>query len=208
MTSSEHSIFTIGHSTHGVDRFLDLLTQHGIQVVVDVRSAPYSRYNPQYNQIALEASLKNQGIRYLFLGKELGARSEDPSCYVGGRVQYSRIAQTECFRSGIERVKKGSQSYRIALMCSEKEPLECHRTLLVSRVLSEEGMSVLHIHADGQLEEHGTAMDRLLELTSIPGQDLFRTRRELLEEALAKQESVVAYVDENLATGSVREEVP
>jgi uncharacterized protein (DUF488 family) len=208
MTSPEHSIFTIGHSTHGADRFLDLLIQHGIQVVVDVRSAPYSRYNPQYNQIALEASLKNQGIRYLFLGKELGARSEDPGCYVGGRVQYSRIAQTESFRSGIERVKKGSQSYRIALMCSEKEPLECHRTLLVSRVLSEEGMSVRHIHADGHLEEHDKAMNRLLELTSIPGQDLFRTRGELLEEALAKQESVVAYVDENLATGSVREEAP
>jgi uncharacterized protein (DUF488 family) len=185
-----------------------LLTQHQIQVVVDVRSSPYSRYNPQYNQSALEASLKNHGIRYLFLGKELGARSEDPGCYVGGRVQYRRIAQTESFRSGIERVKKGSQSYRIALMCSEKEPLDCHRTLLVSRVLSEEGMSVRHIHADGSLEEHDKAMDRLMELTSIPGQDLFRTRGELLEEALAKQESVVAYVDENLAAGLVREEAP
>jgi uncharacterized protein (DUF488 family) len=93
-------------------------------------------------------------------------------------------------------------------MCSEKEPLDCHRTLLVSRVLSEEGMSVRHIHADGSLEEHDKAMDRLMELTSIPGQDLFRTHGELLEEALAKQESVVAYVDENLAAGLVREEAP
>jgi uncharacterized protein (DUF488 family) len=208
MNDVAHSIFTIGHSTHGLDRFLELLIQHEIQVVVDVRSAPYSRYNPQYNQTALEAFLKNYGIRYLFLGKELGARPEDPGCYVGGRVQYRRIAQTESFRSGIKRAKKGAQSYRIALMCSEKEPLECHRTLLVSRVLSEEGMSVRHIHADGQLEDHDKAMDRLMELTSIPGQDFFHSRSELLEEALTRQEKVVAYVDENLAPGVVMEDTP
>jgi uncharacterized protein (DUF488 family) len=203
-----NTIFTIGHSTHPLDHFLGLLTKNHIQVLVDVRSTPYSRFNPQYNQAPLEESLKKHGIRYLFLGKELGARSDDPACYIDGRVQYRFIAQTDSFREGIDRVKKGSQGYRIALMCSEKEPLDCHRTLLVSRVLSEEGMSVRHIHADGSLEEHDKAMDRLMELTSIPGQDLFRTHGELLEEALAKQESVVAYVDENLAAGLVREEAP
>jgi uncharacterized protein (DUF488 family) len=93
-------------------------------------------------------------------------------------------------------------------MCSEKEPLECHRTLLVSRILSEEGLKVHHIHADGRLENHAEAMDRLLEITSTPGQDLFRTRAELLEEALTRQENQVAYVDEQLASGVVREDAP
>jgi uncharacterized protein (DUF488 family) len=203
-----NTIFTIGHSTHQLDHFLVLLTKNKIQVLVDVRSTPFSRFNPQYNQSPLEESLKKNEIRYLFLGKELGARSSDPACYIDGRVQYGRIAQTDIFRAGIDRVIKGSLSYRIALMCSEKEPLECHRTLLVSRILSEEGLKVHHIHADGRLENHAEAMDRLLEITSTPGQDLFRTRAELLEEALTRQENQVAYVDEQLASGVVREDAP
>lgn len=199
MTATPNPIFTIGHSTHSLDRFIALLKQHGVTAVADVRSAPYSRFNPQFNKAELERSLKAEGIRYVFLGRELGARSDDPACYDKGRVQYARLARTEAFRQGIERLKHGAAEHRIACMCAEKEPLECHRTLLVARALDAEGIEVAHIHADGRLETHTAAMDRLLDLTGLPRDDLFRSRADLVAEALARQEEQVAYVDAKLA---------
>lgn len=194
------TVFTVGHSTHPIEAFIALLKQHGITALADVRSAPYSRFNSQFNKDALERALKEQGIKYVFVGKELGARSEDSSCYKNGRVRYPLLARTALFRQGIERVLKGSQDYRIALMCAEKEPLECHRTLLVARALDDMGVPIRHILADGRLEPHGEAMLRLLDLVGLPREDLFRTREELLADALARQEEKVAYVDEKLAT--------
>ncbi|ODU50159.1 MAG: hypothetical protein ABS92_03910 [Thiobacillus sp. SCN 63-374] len=194
------TVFTVGHSTHPIEAFIALLKQHGITALADVRSAPYSRFNAQFNKDALERVLKEQGIKYVFVGKELGARSEDPSCYKNGRVRYPLLARTALFRQGIERVLKGSQDYRIALMCAEKEPLECHRTLLVARALDDMGVPIQHILADGHLEPHGEAMLRLLDLVGLPREDLFRSREELLADALARQEEKVAYVDEKLAT--------
>ena len=192
-------VVTIGHSTHSLEAFLALLQKHGVTAIADVRSAPFSRFNPQFNKDALERSLKAVGIKYVFLGRELGARSDDPSCYENGRVQYGRLARTELFRSGIERVIRGAQEQRIALMCAEKEPLECHRTLLVARALDEQGIAVAHILSDGRLETHRDAMERLLDVTGLPHEDLFRSREDLLAQALARQEVKVAYVDEKLA---------
>lgn len=194
------TVFTVGHSTHSIEAFIALLKQHGITALTDVRSAPYSRFNAQFNKGALERALKEQGIKYVFVGKELGARSEDPSCYKNGRVRYPLLARTALFRQGIDRVLKGSQDYRIALMCAEKEPLECHRTLLVARALDDMGVPIQHILADGRLEHHGEAMLRLLDLVGLPREDLFRSREEILADALARQEEKVAYVDEKLAT--------
>ncbi len=196
---STDSAFTIGHSNHSIERFVALLRQHGVTALVDVRSAPYSRFHPQFGGKALEGALRENGIAYVFLGKELGARSQDPSCYENGRVQYGRLAKTSLFRQGIERVKKGINSQRIALMCAEKEPLECHRTLLVSRALEREGVSVAHIHADSHVESHRDAMVRLLGLVGLPATDLFNSQDELIEKACAKQEERVAYVDEQSA---------
>lgn len=199
MSETGYPILTIGHSTHPLGRFIALLKQHGVTAVADVRSAPYSRFNPQFNKAELERSLKAEGIRYVFLGRELGARSDDPACYANGRVQYARLARTEAFRQGIERLRHGAAEHRIACMCAEKEPLECHRALLVARALDAEGIEVAHIHADGRLESHAAAMDRLLDLTGVPSHDLFRSRAELVAEALARQEEQVAYVDATLA---------
>lgn len=126
------NVLTIGHSNHPIERFIGLLKQDGVTAVADVRSAPFSRHNPQFNKDSLQQSLSEAGIAYIFLGKELGARSNDRSCYEDGRVQYERLARTDLFLDGIERVRKGAEQYRIALMCAEKEPLECHRTLLVA----------------------------------------------------------------------------
>lgn len=208
MSATPHPVFTIGHSTHSAEAFLALLRQHGVEALADVRSSPFSRFNPQFNREALEQSLKANGIRYVILGKELGARSEDRSCYLDGRVQYARLAQTPLFQSGLDRVLQGAAKYRVALMCAEKEPLECHRTLLVAKALAVRGQPVLHIHADGHLETHEAAMERLLDVTGLPKEDLFRSKEELLAEALARQEQQVAYVDEVQAPMTLREDSP
>lgn len=192
-------VFSIGHSNHSIEMFIDLLNLHGITAIADVRSAPYSRFNPQFNKDELARSLKTARIQYVFLGHELGARSDDPACYEKGRVRYSLLAQTTLFKCGIDRVVLGAQQYRVALMCAEREPLECHRTLLVSRALVEEGLSVMHIHADGGLEAHGIAMQRLLDLVGLPREDLFRSNDDLLADALERQEARIAYVDESIA---------
>lgn len=208
MNVTDHPIYTIGHSTHSAEAFLALLRQHQVEAIADVRSSPFSRFNPQFNREALEQCLRTNGIRYVFLGKELGARSEDRSCYLDGRVQYGRLAQTPLFQSGLDRVLQGAAKYRVALMCAEKEPLECHRTLLVSKALVARGQPVLHIHADGHLETHEAALERLLDVTGLPKEDLFRSKEELLAEALARQEQQVAYVDEAQAPMTLREDLP
>jgi uncharacterized protein (DUF488 family) len=195
------TVLTIGHSTHPIGAFLDLLARHGVTAVADVRSSPFSRFNPQYNRDALTRSLKAAGIAYVFLGDALGARADDPSCYVNGRVQYDRLARRPAFLDGIARVKNGAQKRRIALMCAEREPLDCHRTLLVARALAAEGVCVAHILGDGALEPHAAAMDRLIDVTGLPRNDLFRSRDEIAAEALRIQEQRVAYVDAELAAG-------
>lgn len=208
MSNSANSVYTIGHSTHTAEAFLALLRKHGVEALADVRSSPFSRFNPQFNREALEQFLKANGILYVFLGKELGARSDDRSCYDHGRVQYSRLAQTALFQSGIGRVLQGAAKYRVALMCAEKEPLECHRTLLVAKALAVRGQRVLHIHADGHLEAHEAAMERLLKMTGVPDEDMFLSKDELLAKALAHQEEQVAYVEEAHEPMTLREDPP
>jgi len=205
MTRTPGPILTIGHSTHPLRMFTDLLKRHGVTAVADVRSIPYSRFNPQFNKADLERSLKAEGIRYVFLGRELGARSDDPACYEKGRIQYARLMRTDTFRSGVERLRRGAAEHRIACMCAEKEPLECHRTLLVARALDAEGIEVAHIHADGRLEPHAAAMDRLLDLTGVSRDDLFRSCAQRVAEALARRERQAAYVDPKLAAGAVED---
>jgi uncharacterized protein (DUF488 family) len=198
MTGADRIVFTIGHSTHSIDTFIGLLQKHGVTALADVRSVPYSRFNRQFNKDVLADKLKAHGIRYDFLGHELGARSNDPSCYENGRVQYARLAQTALFRKGIEWVRNAANEYCIALMCAEKDPLECHRALLVARVLDEQGVPVTHILSDGSTESHDETMTRLLDLFGLR-EDLFRSRADLIAEALRRQEEKVAYVNERLA---------
>jgi uncharacterized protein (DUF488 family) len=198
MSAQHNPVYTIGHSTHTIEAFLDLLRKHNVMAVADVRSAPFSRFNPQFNKDTLQGALAAQGIKYVFLGRELGARSDDPTCYENGRVQYARLARAASFQAGLERVMQGASEYRIALMCAEKEPLECHRTLLVARALAEQGVEIAHILADGSLEPHESAMTRLLGVVGLPVQDLFSSREQLIEEAMARQEQRIAYVDAKL----------
>ena len=136
------------------------------------------------------------GFRYVFLGEELGARPEDPSCYEDNRVSYSRISETDLFQQGIERVWRGIGEFRVALMCAEKEPVECHRTLLVAPEFIERGAEVWHILEDGSLEAHGLAMDRLRALMGVEEGDFFLSQEELIAEAAKKQEARITHIAE------------
>ncbi len=190
----QDTVFTIGHSTHPPKYSIDLLLEHGITALCDVRSSPYSRMNPQFNRDELEKVLPQQGIAYRFLGKELGARSDDPQCYDGGKVQYGRLAETDLFKHGLTRVRRGMKNgFRIALMCAEKEPLDCHRTILVARHLEALGIPVAHIHADGHIENHDAALTRLARIVNLPEQDMFHSREELMADAYRRQEERIAY---------------
>ena len=195
----EGTIYTIGHLTHEIENFIALLKRHRINAVADVRSVPYSRWQPQFNREDLVETLKAHGIAYVFLGKELGARSDDPECYEDGRVKYRLLAKTPLFRSGIERIRDGCIRKRIALMCAEKDPLDCHRTILVARELVEAGADVAHVLSNGHVEPHSVTMKRLFEQLKIPETDLFRTTEELRDQAYAAQEQRIAYVDKERA---------
>ena len=178
-------VLTVGHSNHAPEAFLALLKRHGVTALADVRSAPWSRFNPQFNRKALSVSLSASGIAYVWLGRELGGRPDDPACYEDGTVRYDRLARTALYREGIERVLRGAAEHRLALMCAEKDPVHCHRALLVSRSLEECGLAVAHILADGDLEPHESVMDRLLAAHS-PDKDLFserKSRAERIDEA-------------------------
>ena len=201
MTMREQTVHTIGHSNHSLETLAGLLAKQRINAVADVRSAPYSRFNPQFNKDVLAKGLGDHGITYVYLGRELGGRVDDTQCYEAGQIQYDRVARTRTFREGLERLCNGARKYRLAVMCAEKEPLDCHRTLLVAPALERAGVRVVHIHGDGHTETNSEAMSRLLELHELDDRQgvLFgpaRTREDLVAEAVARQAKRVAYVDE------------
>jgi uncharacterized protein (DUF488 family) len=186
-------IYTVGHSNHPGERFVELLRAHKITAIADVRSTPYSRRNPQFNRDNLRAALKEHAIQYAFLGKELGARSEDECCYVNDKVQYALLAKTPLFHSGIERVVEGLRSHKIALMCAEKDPLDCHRTILVARTLAQAGFRIMHILSDGAVETHDDALGRLIDRLGLGPEDMFRSRTISIEEAYERQGERIAF---------------
>ena len=186
-------IYTIGHSTHSIENFIQLLNSGGITAIADVRSAPYSRFQPQFNREPLTKSLKDSDIEYVFVGDLIGGRSTNEDDYENGRVVYSRLRNSDSFENGLQRVVLGSEKYKLALMCSEKEPIECHRTLLVGQTLFEREIPVTHILGDGTLENHDDAIQRLLKIFKLDEPDLFRTNEEVISEALLRQEQKVAF---------------
>jgi len=174
------TVYTIGHSSHSIEQFAELLRKHSIQVLVDVRSAPYSKYAPQFDHDLLPRSLNEAGIKYLFLGKELGGRPDNPDYYdPNGHVLYSRITTDQMFVAGIERLERGMPDFRIALMCGEEDPAHCHRRLLVTRVLMERGHQVQHIRGDGRI---------------MPDEDVARESGKLL---VNEQPALFAELDED-----------
>lgn len=181
------TVYTVGHSNHGIDRFLGLLQAGAITAVADVRSVPYSRRMPHFCKADLQARLEAAGLVYVFLGEQLGARPKDPACYRDGRVDYDLIAITETFKAGLARVERGAARFRLALLCAEREPLDCHRSLLVARHLTARGAEIRHILADGSLEPHGATETRLLAQMNLATGDLFADRSDLLAEAYRRR---------------------
>ena len=146
------TIWTVGHSTHDLATLVNLLQRYRIDVVADIRSQPFSRRNPQFNQKSLRSGLLAAQIEYMFLGKELGGRPPEPEFYESdGHVRYSTVARTRRFASGLERLVTGAASHRVAIMCSEEDPTRCHRRLLVGRVLAGRRVIVQHIRGNGQV---------------------------------------------------------
>ncbi len=151
------SFFTIGHSNHSAEEWLALLKQHQIDVVADTRSSPYSKYVPQFDKELMQRSLEEAGIRYLFLGAELGGRPANPDYYdAKGRVLYGRMCGDARFQAAIARLETGIERFRVALVCGEEDPAHCHRRLLIGRVLAERGHTMLHIRGDGRVEPDET----------------------------------------------------
>ena len=146
-------IFTIGHSNQDSQRFLKLLTDNFIQILVDVRSSPHSRFASQFDATTLKRTLADRGIKYLYMGNELGGRPSEPSLYdKEGHALYYLMARSPLLLKAVGRLLKGSENHRIALMCSEEDPSACHRYLLVGRIVGQNGVKVLHIRADGRLQ--------------------------------------------------------
>lgn len=192
----DKELYTIGHSNHQIERFIDLLKMHAVTAIGDVRSQPYSRHNPQFNREVLQQQLKDNTIAYVFLGSELGARSNDMSCYSNGKVQFSCLSQTSLFKEGIKKVKGGMDSYRVALLCAEKDPLMCHRTILICRYLRNEGVFIKHILADGSIETNAELEARLMRLLNVPQDDLFMDHEQLVNRAYDMQSDKIAYISE------------
>jgi len=165
------TIYSVGHSNQPQDAFIALLQRHGIQSLVDVRSAPYSRYVPHFNRPELEHAVERAGIRYTYMGDELGGRPPGDEFYdEEGYVLYYRAAQAPFFLRGLERLTDEGAVYRTAVMCSEEDPTNCHRRLLIARVLADQGVPMLHIRGDDRIQTADDFRhDQQLSLWDDPG---------------------------------------
>jgi len=201
-------LLTIGHSTHSCDRFIEIVKGAGVTAIVDVRSSPFSRYSPHFNRDALSAQLRKQGVHYLFLGRELGARRDERECYVGRQARYDRIAQLPLFRVGVERVLVGCATHIVALMCAEKDPITCHRMVLVSRAARQPGLKIDHVLEDGSIESNTAAENRMLDICKLPTEDLFQTRESLVERAYELQALRIAWQEPLTGGPGAREGSP
>ena len=198
-------IFTIGHSRHPLDRFIALLEGAGATAVADVRSAPMSRFSPQFNKAALFHSLGSRGIAYLFLGKELGGRPENAALYTDGVADYDKMAATPEFRAGIDRLIEETERARVAVMCSEADPLDCHRCLLVARALAGRGVDIGHILASGDVMPHEKVEERLLDLAGLAEPGLLdASRDERLADAYRARARKAAYAQPSARRGAAR----
>lgn len=161
---SKPVIYTIGHSNHSIDYFLELLQAFPVNCLVDVRSIPASAYNPQFNRAPLSHFLRANDIGYAHFGREFGARHKDPQLLDSdGKVDFEKVQQTEAFRSGIDKLRLGiEEGYTMALMCSEADPFDCHRFAMISAALVKEGFEVLHILRDKTVKENSELEVQLL----------------------------------------------
>jgi uncharacterized protein (DUF488 family) len=164
MEKATPRLLSVGHSNHELPDFLDLLRAAEVQVIADVRSSPWSRRLPQFNKTYLERVLPGHDIEYVFLGDSLGGRPGSTALYDDeGRVDYERVRETEAFQRGLDRLLLEAERRCVAMLCSEEDPLDCHRGLMIAPALIQRGVSPLHLHKDGWLETSAELEARLLE---------------------------------------------
>jgi len=188
-------LHTIGHSNQSAEDLVRILRAHGVSAVADVRSVPFARYTPWFNTDQIAAVLRAERIEYVFLGKELGARPEDPECYRDGRVDLSRLPAREAFRQGLARVERGLATRCVCLMCSEADPMLCHRAIVICRALRGRGFGLRHILPGGGTEEHEELERRLVKSLGL-GPTLFEPdipMKTLIERACDEQAARIAY---------------
>lgn len=191
--SRDVNLFTIGHSNLPAAQFLAMLRGHGVTAIVDVRSVPFSRRFPWFSSRPLAERLQSKGIAYIMMGDTLGGRPANPALYRDGVADYEAMAGTADFRTGIDRLVAEMTSRRVCLMCAEREPLDCHRCLLVSRALARRGRTIGHILGDGSVEPHVATEERLLAgLRPGAGGDLFGDRESQLAEAYRRRAHRIA----------------
>jgi uncharacterized protein (DUF488 family) len=184
-------LLTVGHSNLQADAFVSLLTNAGVSSVIDVRSVPFSRWCPWFSSKALATRLAAEGLAYIGLGDELGGRPRDPGLYCDGVADYEAMALRSEFRAGLDRVIDETRRHRVCLLCSEREPLDCHRCLLVGRALAERGLMPGHIRAGGTIEPHRVTEQQLLKLAGDEA-DLFSDPSSRLADAYRRRARAVA----------------
>jgi uncharacterized protein (DUF488 family) len=186
-------LFSIGHSNIPAERFVDMLRSAGVNAIADVRSTPGSRRFPWFSGKNLAPLLQGDGIVYMPFGDSLGGRPRDPALYRDGVADYEKMAQQPEFCAGLDRLLKVATQHRVCLMCAEREPLDCHRCLLVARAVVERGFAVGHVLHDGTIEPHRVTEQRLMACNG-PDVDLFATgHRERLAAAYRRRCRAVAY---------------
>lgn len=195
------TLLTVGHSDHAMAEFIALLKLHAVSILVDVRSRPYSRHHAQFNRETLAEALRTNGIDYKFMGDELGARRSEAACYVDGKVQYDLVARLPAFIAGLLLLRELLEAGQVALMCAEKDPLACHRTILICRALRSDDLDIRHILDDGSCESQEESEDRLLRATGRDGGSLFADRDDLLDEAYQERAAELAFVQEHDSAG-------
>ena len=190
---SSFDLFSIGHSNMAAERFIGLLRDAGVNAIADVRSTPLSRRFPWFSGKNLAATLAQHGMTYLAYGEALGGRPRDAALYRDGVADYEAMARQREFQIVLDRLTAEGVRHRVCLMCAEREPLDCHRCLLVARALAERGLGIGHILHDGTIEPHAATEQRLLALTGA-SDDLFVTGQgERLAAAYRRRARAVAY---------------
>lgn len=184
MTEHTPPIYTIGYGDRTIEHFLAVLNANDIAYLLDVRTAPYSRFKPEFSKEALAKTLAEHGIRYVYIGDKLGGRPDAPECYIDGRVDYDKVRQQHFFLTGIERVEAAHrQRLRIVLMCSEGKPEQCHRSKLIGETLITRGVEVVHIDERDRLITHDEVIQRLTDgQLSLFGQESFASRKRYVDE--------------------------
>jgi uncharacterized protein (DUF488 family) len=161
-TDESLPLFTIGYGARSLDEFTATLQANGIEFLIDVRSAPYSKFKPDFSKDLLQHHLERAGIRYLFMGDTLGGQSKAPDCHTDGKVDYEKVREQPFFQAGIARLRKAfEQRRRVVLMCSEGRPEQCHRSKLIGETLAALGIPLQHIDEDGVLVSQTEVVDRL-----------------------------------------------